>query len=79
MTATNAIFLDDFRVQPFNSSMICNVYDPLQMRLCAQLDDNNYATMMEYDNEGMMVRKKKETVKGLYTIQETRKSTIKRN
>jgi hypothetical protein len=32
---------------------------------------------MEYDGEGMLVRKKKETQKGLYTIQETRKSTVK--
>lgn len=79
INAVNAIYMDDFRIQPFNSTMTCTVYDPYQMRVWAQLDDNNYATIMEYDNEGTLVRKKKETLKGLYTIQETRQATVKRN
>lgn len=77
--ATTNMYLDDFRVQPFNSSMTCTVYDPYQLRVWAHLDDDNYATIMEYDDEGMLVRKKKETLKGIYTVQETRQSTVKRN
>jgi hypothetical protein len=79
LNAIHELHLDDFRVQPYNSNMVCTVYDPYQMRPCAQLDDRNYATIMEYDNEGMLVRKKKETLKGIYTLEETRSSTIKRN
>ncbi len=72
-----SFYMDDFRIQPYNSQMICNVYDPLSLRLWAQMDDQNYATLLEYDNEGMLVRKKKETLKGLYTTQESRRSTVK--
>lgn len=71
-------YMDDFRVQPFNSTMICRVYDPLQLRLCAELDDRNFATIYEYDQEGIPVRKNRETLNGLYTVQETRTGNAKR-
>jgi hypothetical protein len=71
-------YLDDFRVQPFNATMVCNVYDPYSLRLCAQLDDNNFATIYEYDREGTLVRKKKETERAIYTLQETRSGNNKR-
>jgi hypothetical protein len=79
-SGTNAypIYLDDFRVQPFNATMECYVYDPYQLRIWAQLDDRNYATIMEYDNEGVLVRTKKETQRGIYTVSETRKSLVKK-
>jgi len=76
-SGTNGFYIDDFRIQPYNSSMICNVYDPEKMRLMAQLDDRNYATILEYDKEGMLVRKKKETLAGIQTIQESRKGLSK--
>jgi hypothetical protein len=38
----------------------------------AELDDRNYATFYEYDEEGTLVRVKKETEKGIYTIKESR-------
>lgn len=79
LTASNSVYIDDFRVQPYNSKMTCTVYDPLQMRVWAQLDDENFATLMEYDNEGSLVRRKRETVKGLFTLQETRSANAKRN
>jgi hypothetical protein len=72
-----AFTIDDFRLHPFNANMVSSVYDPLQLRLWAQLDDRNYATIFEYDNEGMLVRKKKETEKGIYTTQESRNSLAK--
>jgi hypothetical protein len=70
-------YLDDFRIQPYNSNMTCTVYDPISLRPWAQLDDRNFATYIEYDNQGAMVRTKKETVNGVYTLNETRKNTKK--
>ncbi len=55
------------------------VYDEATQRLMAELDENNYATFYEYDQEGGLIRVKKETERGVYTIQETRSNTIKRN
>jgi hypothetical protein len=76
-SGATSFYIDDLRIQPSNSSMTCNVYDPISMRLWAQLDERNYATLLEYDSEGMLVRKKKETQKGIYTTQETRKGIVK--
>lgn len=71
------IFMDDFRFQPFNANMVGYVYDPYQLRLWAKLDDRNFATILEYDNEGVLTRTKKETERGIYTINESRQSIIK--
>jgi hypothetical protein len=78
ITASSAMSLDDFRFQPYNASATCTVYDPYHLRPWAILDDRNYATLIEYDNQGIAVRKKKETEKGIYTISESRSSTVKR-
>jgi hypothetical protein len=77
-SSAGGFYLDDFRIQPFNSTMVCNVYDPYQLRLWAQLDDRNFATLYEYDQEGVLVRKKKETVTTIYTLDETRLGKSKR-
>lgn len=65
-------YFDDIRFSPFNGNLKSFVYDPQTQRLMAELDENNYATFYEYDKEGGLVRVKKETEKGIYTIQETR-------
>lgn len=70
-------YFDDIRVHPFNGNLKSFVYDPAAQRLLAELDENNYATYYDYDQEGGLVRVKKETEKGVYTIQETRSSTRK--
>lgn len=69
---SSAVFFDDIRIQPFNSNLKSFVYDPVSFQLMAELDENNYATFYEYDKEGGLVRVKKETERGVYTIQETR-------
>ena len=74
----NAYF-DDVRMLPFDSNMKSFVYDPITQRLMAELDENNYATFYEYDTEGGLVRVKKETERGVYTIQETRSGNSKLN
>lgn len=72
------VFFDDIRFLPYDGSMKSFVYSEENNRLMAELDENNYATFYEYDAEGGLVRVKKETEKGVSTVQETRSSTTKR-
>ncbi|MBS1565364.1 MAG: hypothetical protein JST39_13305, partial [Bacteroidetes bacterium] len=46
-------------------------------RLMAELDENNYATFYEYDDDRTLVRGKKETQRGIKTIKETRSALLK--
>lgn len=71
-------YFDDIRIHPFNASMKSYVYDPETLWLTAELDDNNYATFYEYDMEGQLIRIKKETARGIMTIQESRSSNPKK-
>lgn len=68
-------YFDDIRVQPFNSSMKSFVYDPVSLRLWAELDERNFATIYEYDEDGALMRVKKETERGIMTVQESRNHT----
>ncbi len=70
-------FFDDIRIHPKNGSMKTYVYDSYSLRLVAQLDERNYATFYEYDEEGRLIRTKKETERGIMTIQENILSTVK--
>jgi hypothetical protein len=70
-------FFDDIRIFPVDGQMKTYVYDPLTMRLSAMLDENNYATLYEYDEEGKLIRVKKETEKGIMTLQESREGLKK--
>lgn len=67
-------YFDDIRIFPKDGSMMTYVYDPLTLRLMAELDERNYAKLYEYDEEGKLIRVKKETEKGVMTIQETREN-----
>ena len=75
-TAGN-VFFDDIRIHPFDATMVSYVFDPITRRLSAQLDERNYATFYEYDEEGALIRVKKETSRGVMTTKENRKSTKK--
>ncbi|MCD6018564.1 MAG: hypothetical protein K0S53_1685 [Bacteroidetes bacterium] len=70
-------YFDDIRVFPMDGSMKSYVYDPVTMRLMAELDERNYATLYEYDEEGKLIRVKKETEKGIMTIKESRDNSSK--
>jgi hypothetical protein len=76
-TTQQDVYIDDIRVHPYNAHMKSYVYDPVNLRLVAELDDNNYSTFYEYDNDGTLIRVKKETVKGIQTIRETRSALYK--
>lgn len=69
---TGQAWFDDIRVHPFNGSMRSFAYDPYSLRLMAELDERNYATFYEYDDAGLLVRVKRETERGVMTIQEGR-------
>jgi hypothetical protein len=73
----SAIYFDDVRIHPFNANMKSYVYDPVNLRLIAELDANNYATFYEYDEEGTLIRTKAETREGIKTITETRSALQK--
>lgn len=70
-------YFDDIRFVPLDGGMVSYVYDPVTLRLVAELDERNYATFYEYDEEGKLVRVKKETERGIMTIQENRESLHK--
>ncbi|HXP49517.1 MAG TPA: hypothetical protein VN922_06180, partial [Bacteroidia bacterium] len=76
--ATGQCNFDDIRVFPFNGTLKTYVYDPNTLRLMAVLDERNYATIYEYDEEGKLIRVKKETERGVMTIQESRTSMQKK-
>ncbi|MEM9919272.1 MAG: hypothetical protein AAF990_14310 [Bacteroidota bacterium] len=67
------IYIDDVRIHPWNANMQSFAYDPFSLRLMARLDDNNYANFYEYDDEGILIRTKRETEAGILTLQEERK------
>jgi hypothetical protein len=75
--AGNNSYFDDLRIHPYYSNMKSFVYDPVSLRLMAELDENNYATFYEYDDDGTLIRVKKETEKGIMTIKETRSALLK--
>lgn len=68
------INVDDIRIHPYDAQLKSYAYDATSMRLMADLDENNFATFYEYDDEGTLIRVKKETEKGISTIKETRSS-----
>jgi len=67
---TGAVIIDDIKIQPFNSKMTAYVYDLKDYKLSATLDENHFATFYQYDEEGKLVRKLRETILGIKTAEE---------
>ena len=78
LTNASNLYMDDIRIHPYSSNLKSFVYHPVTLRLMADLDENNYASFYEYDNDGTLTRVKKETKEGIKTIKETR-SAIQKN
>ena len=74
LNAGSSMYLDDLRIQPFDSQIKTFVYDDRTMRLTGQLDENNFGVFYEYDEEGTPIRIKKETERGIMTVKENRQS-----
>lgn len=66
------IYIDDIRIFPADGNMVSYVYDPINYKLKATLDDNNYATFYIYDESGSLISTKRETERGIISIQESR-------
>lgn len=77
-SASSSIWLDDFRVQPIGSEMMCYAYDSKSLRLIATFDDQHFALMYQYNGEGKLVRKIVETERGAKTISETQYNVPKK-
>lgn len=71
---SGTIEIDDLRLLPFSAQLKSYIYDDVNQRLTAQHDENNFTIFYEYDDDGTLVRMKKETEKGIMTIKETRQS-----
>ncbi|BAV07630.1 PA14 domain-containing protein [Filimonas lacunae] len=71
-SGSSDVYFDDIRIHPYNANMKSFVYNSTNLRLMAELDENNYATFYEYDDDGTLIRVKKETQRGVKTIKETR-------
>jgi len=69
--------IDDIRFFPATANMKAFVYNPINEKLMGTLDENNFATLYEYDQEGNLIRVKKETEKGIMTISESRSNNPK--
>ncbi|MFT5790940.1 MAG: hypothetical protein ACI9LI_000269 [Saprospiraceae bacterium] len=69
-------YFDDLRIQPQKSGMTTYAYYRDNLKLAAQMDGNNHATIYIYDEEGKLVKVKKETEEGVKTLQEGRQHTI---
>ena len=69
--------MDDVRIHPFKAAMSASVYHPLTLWKLADLDNQNMATFYNYDEQGMVVQVKKETIKGVLTIA-TSRSNLKK-
>lgn len=76
-TTNVPVYFDDIRLHPFNANMKSFVYHSSSLRLLSELDENNYASFYEYDDDGTLIRVKKETEKGIKTITETRSALQK--
>jgi hypothetical protein len=70
-------YFDDIRIHPFSSNMKSYVYNAVDLRLMAELDENNYAAFYEYNDDGTLIRVKKETQRGIKSITETRSALVK--
>ncbi len=71
-------YYDDLRFQPLDGGMMTYVYNQENLRLEAELDANNYATFYYYDDQGNLFLIKRETERGIITVQESR-SYLRKN
>lgn len=72
-------YYDDIRIYPKDGSIQTFVFNPLNLKLAAKLDENNYATFYYYNDQGELFLIKRETNKGRVTVQEVRKHITESN
>jgi hypothetical protein len=79
LNGASGVYIDDIRIFPYDGQLKTFSYDDKTLRLMAEMDENNYATFYEYDDEGSLIRVKKETERGIMTIKENRSTYRKKN
>ena len=73
--ASDLPIIDDLRVQPTGAQMITYVYNSEDLRLASSFDDQHFGLFYQYNGEGKLVRKLKETERGLKSIDERQYNT----
>lgn len=71
-----SIYFDDIRLHPYDANMKNYIYDE-QHRVVSILDENNYAVFYTYNERGELVTIKRETEKGIVTVEENKKNNAK--
>jgi hypothetical protein len=79
LSSSGQTYIDDIRIHPYDGLLKTFAYDNSSQRVLAEMDENNFATLYEYDDEGILIRVKKETERGIVTIKETRSSNRQNN
>lgn len=77
ITGNTFTLFDDLRICPYEGALQTYVYDPLTLNLIATLDNNNFATFYVRDSEGKVTLIKKETEKGIITVQSKQENIAK--
>jgi len=67
----NTLYIDDVRFQPADAKGNCFVYDDKTLKLISTFDDQHFGLFYQYNEEGKLVRKIKETERGVKTISES--------
>lgn len=78
-TANHQLLLDDVCFHPLEAGVSMTVYNPSDFKVVAQLDDQHFAVIYEYNTEGALVRTVIETERGRKTVKEQQANTPKAN
>lgn len=76
--SSGTVVVDDVRIQPETSEATCYVYDS-GLRLIAQFDDRHFASLYQYTSEGRLAYRKRETERGIMTVEERQYNTPRTN
>lgn len=74
-TSTHPVYVDDIKAHPSDAQVNTYVYDVNTHRVICTFDDQHFGLFYQYNSEGKLVRKQKETVRGFKTIQEAQYNT----
>lgn len=78
-TAAHQLLLDDVCFHPLEAGVSMTVYNPSDFKVVAQLDDQHFAVIYEYNTEGALVRTIIETERGRKTVKEQQANSPKAN
>jgi len=69
-SGSSKLYIDDFRIHPYESTMSTVVYDPKTGLPLATHDNYNFTTFYNYDESLNLVKVRVETIDGIKTINE---------